>query len=421
MHLFAGSAAVGLLAVGVGGWAASTELAGAVLAPGVVVVNSYVKKIQHPIGGVVKELLVRNGDLVKAGQVLVRLDDTQARAELAIHIKRNDELLARQARQEAELAGTERISFPQELTGRNGDAGVALLMAGQERLFKIRREARDGQKAQLRERVAQLRQVVAGLGAQADAKGNEIEWIRKELEGLMSLWQKNLVQFNRVAALQRDLAKTQGEHGKLIASIAEKNNKIAETELQIIQVDEDLRSEVGKELATIRADLAICTERKIAAADVFSRIEIRAPQDGIVHRMAVSTVGGVIAAGEEIMQIVPSHDTLDVWARVPPESIDQVQVGQKAFLRFSTFNQATMPEIDATVMVVSADLVQDEQRHEQYYSVRIAIPLDRIEALGLALQPGMPVETFIRTGERTVVSYLMKPFNDQIKKVFRER
>jgi HlyD family secretion protein len=163
MHLFAGSAAFGLLAAGVGGWAATTELADAVLAPGVVVVNSYVKKIQHPIGGIVKELLVRNGDHVKAGQVIVRLDDTQVGAELAIHIKRNDELLARQARQEAELAGAERIVFPQELTSRSGDPGVALLIAGQERLFKIRREASDGQKAQLRERVAQLRHVVAGL------------------------------------------------------------------------------------------------------------------------------------------------------------------------------------------------------------------------------------------------------------------
>ena len=421
MHLFAGSAAVGLLAAGVGGWATTTELADAVLAPGVVVVNSHVKKIQHPIGGIVKELLVRNGDHVKAGQVIMRLDDTQVGAELAIHVKRNDELMARQARQEAELAGAERIVFPQELTSRSGDPGVALLIAGQERLFKIRREASDGQKAQLRERVAQLRQVVAGLRAQTAAKGKEIEWIRKELEGIMSLWRKNFVQFNRVAALQRDRAKTEGEHGELIAAIAENNNRIAETELKIIQVDEDLRSEVGKELAAVRADLVICTERKVAAADVFSRIEIRAPEDGIVHKMSVSTVGGVIAAGEGIMEIVPARDTLDVWARVPPASIDQVHVGQKAFLRFSSFNQTTTPEIDGTVMVVSADLVQDEKTLEQYYSARVAIPQDRIEALGLALQPGMPVEASIRTGNRTVISYLMKPFNDQIKKAFRER
>ena len=314
-YLIAGVAALGLLLLGIGGWAATTELAGAVVAPGVVVVNSNVKKIQHPMGGIVKELLVRNGDFVKAGQAIVRLDDTQARSELAIHIKRNDELLARQARLEAELAGAEQIVFPQLLIERSVDPGIALLLAGQERLFNIRRTATDGQRAQLRERIAQLRQKVVGLEAQATAKGNELEWIRKELEGMKSLWEKNLVQFARVVALQRDLARAEGDRGQLTASIAESKNKIAETELQILQLDQDLRSEAGKELATIRADLAICTERKIAAEDMFSRIEIRAPQDGIVHDMSVHTVGGVVAAGEEIMLLVPAGDTLDVWAK----------------------------------------------------------------------------------------------------------
>jgi HlyD family secretion protein len=421
VHLFAGAAVVGFIVAGVGGWAATTQLAGAVASPGVVVVSSNVKKVQHPIGGIVKELLVHNGDFVRAGQVVVRLDDTQARSELAIHIKRNDELLARQARLEAELAGADTIDFPEELTRRSTEPGVALLMAGEGRLLNIRREAIDGLKAQLRERVAQLEHVVTGLQAQADAKKKEIEWVRQELEGIMSLWQKNFVQFNRVVALQRDVAKANGDHGELIASMAEANNKIAETELQIIQVDEDLRSEVGKELATVRADLAVCTERKVAAEDVFSRIEIRAPQDGTVHEMSVSTVGGVIAAGEEIMQVVPAHDTLDVWAKVPPDSIDQVHVGQTAYLRFAAFDQGATPEIKGTVTVVSADLVEDEKTDERYYSIRISIPQRGLKDLGLILQPGMPVEAFIRTDDRTVISYLVKPLNDQITKAFRER
>lgn len=420
-HLIAGVAALGLLLLGVGGWAATTELAGAVVAPGVVVVNSNVKKIQHPIGGIVKELLVRNGDFVKAGQTIVRLDDTQARSELAIHIKRNDELLARQARLEAELAGAEQIVFPQQLSKRSGDAGIALLLAGQERLFNIRRKATDGERAQLRERIAQLRQKVVGLEAQATAKGNELEWIRKELEGMRSLWEKNLVQFARVVALQRDVARAEGDRGQLTASIAESKNKIAETELQILQLDQDLRSEAGKELATIRADLAICTERKIAAEDMFSRIEIRAPQDGIVHDMSVHTVGGVVAAGEEIMLLVPAGDTLDVWAKIPPEAIDQVRAGQTAVLRFSAFDQNTMPEIDGTVLIVSADLVEDEKTDERYYSARISIPPQKIQDLGLTVLPGMPVDAVVRTDYRTVVSYLTKPLNDQIKKAFRER
>jgi HlyD family secretion protein len=420
-HLLAGIAAVALLGVGVGGWAATTELAGAIVAPGVVVVDSNVKKIQHPTGGIIRELLVHNGDVVKTGQVIVRLDDTQARANLAIHAKRLDELMARQARDEAERDGAERIVFPEELMKRIGDPDVARLIAAQERLFNVRRKAREGQKAQLDERIAQLRQGVTGLVAQEAAKVKEIEWIGKELEGIMTLWQKNLVQFTRVVSLQRDLARAEGDHGQLIASTAENKNKIAEIELQIIQIDQDLRSEVGKELATIRAEIAETTEQKIASEDVFSRIEIRAPQDGTVHEMSVHTVGGVVAAGESMMLIVPAGDNLDVEVKVPPEAIDQVYAGQKAVLRFSAFNQRTTPEIDGIVTVVSADLVQDPKTNERYFSARIAIPEPRFRELQLTIIPGMPVEAFIRTGDRTVVSYLMKPLSDQINKVFRER
>jgi HlyD family secretion protein len=419
-HLAAGVTTVALLSLGVGGWAATTELAGAVVAAGTVVVDSNVKKVQHPIGGIISELFVHNGDVVKAGQVIVRLDDTQARSNLAIHTKRLDELMARQAREEAERDGAKHIVFPEELMKRNGDPDVARFIAAQERLFKIRRTTREGQRAQLDERIAQLRQGATGLEAQEVAKVNEIEWIRRELEGIMSLWQKNLVQFTRVVALQRDLAKAEGDRGQLIASVAESKNKIAETELQIIQINQDLRSKVGKELATIRAEIAETTEQKIAAKDVFSRIEIRAPQDGMVHELAVHTIGGVVKAGEEMMLIVPVGDPLDVEARIPPAAIDQVRVGQAAVLRFTAFNQRTTPGIDGTVTVVSADLVQDPKTNERYYTARIAIPQTRAKDLGLTLLPGMPVEAFIHTDDRTVVSYLMKPLNDQIIKAFRE-
>lgn len=420
-HLLAGVAAVALLGVGVGGWAATTELAGAVVAPGVVVVNSNVKKIQHPSGGVIRELLVHNGDVVKSRQVIVRFDDIQARSNLAIQTKRLDELMARQAREEAERDGAQKIVFPDELTKRIGDPDVAHLLAVQERLFSMRRKAREGQKAQLEERIAQLHQGVTGLEAQETAKVNETKWIRKELEGIMTLWQKNLVQFTRVVSLQRDLAKAEGDRGQFIASMAESKNKIAEIELQIMQIDQDLRAEVGKELATIRAEIAETTEQKIAAEDVFSRIEIRAPLDGTVHEMTVHTVGGVVSAGEAMMLIVPTGDNLDVEVKIPPEAIDQVHVGQKAALRFSAFNQRTTPEIDGIVTLVSADLIQDPKSNERYYSARIAIPEPRLRELQLTIIPGMPVEAFIRTDDRTVVSYLMRPLSDQINKAFRER
>ena len=420
-HLLAGAAAATVLVFGLGGWAAITQFAGAVVANGVVVVNSNVKKVQHPTGGVIKELLVKNGDHVNAGQVVVRLDDTQATSNLGILTKRLDELMARQAREEAERDGADEIVFPEELTSRINDPDVARLIAGQKKLFDIRRAARDGQKAQLRERMAALNQEVGGLVAQQAAKADEIEWIHKELEGVMTLWQKNLVQFTRVVSLQRDLARAEGEQGQLVASEAENKNKIAEIELQIIQVDQDLRAEVGKDLASIRADTAETTEKKIAAEDVLSRIDIRAPQDGIIHEMTVHTIGGVVSAGEAMMMVVPASDTLDVEAKIPPQSIDQTHVGQTAVLRFTAFDRRTTPEIDGTVTVVSADLVEDQKTNEHYYLARISIPEKRIGDLNLQLVPGMPVEVFIRTGDRTVISYLMKPLKDQIEKAFRER
>ena len=420
-HLIAGVGAAVLLVGGVGGWAATTEIAGAVIAPGVLVVDSNVKKVQHQTGGVVSELLVHDGDHVKAGDVVVRLDDTQARANLAILTKQLDELMARQAREEAERDGSSDIAFPTELTSRSSEPEVVLLLAGQQRLFEIRGKARAGQKAQLNERIAQLQQEIEGLKAQQSAKATEIEWVRKELEGVTSLWEKNLVQFTRVVGLQRDLAKAQGELGQLISNIAQSKDKITETELQILQIDQDLRAEVGKDLATIRADMAEITEKKIAADDVLARIEIRAPQDGIVHEMTVHTIGGVVAPGEAIMLIVPVNDVLDVEAKIPPSMIDQVRLHQTAMLRFSAFDQRTTPEIEGQVTRISPDLVQDPKNNEAYYMVRVAIPEEQVKSLHLALVPGMPVESFIRTDDRTVISYLVKPLRDQIEKAFRER
>ena len=420
-HLLAGAAAVALLVLGAGGWAATTELAGAVMAPGFVVVDSNVKKVQHVTGGVVRDLLVKNGDRVKAGQIVVRLDETQARANLAILTKRLDELLARQARGEAERDGTAQIEFPAELMLRNSDVEVGRLMAGESRLFEIRRAAREGERSQLRERSEQLNQEIKGLHAQEAAKLSEIEWIRKELEGVMTLWHKNLVQFTKVVSLQRDVARAEGDRAQLVASMAQAKNRIAEIELQVIQIEQDLRAEVGKDLAAIRAELTETMEKKIAAEDVLAHIDIRAPQDGIVHELEVHTVGGVIIAGEAIMKIVPAGDALDVEARIAPQMIDQIRVGQSAVLRFSAFDQRTTPEIDGKVIRISPDIVKDTKTNAEFYSVRIGIPEERVQALSLKLVPGMPVESFIVTEDRTVLSYLMKPLKDQLTKAFRER
>jgi HlyD family secretion protein len=417
-----GTAVAALLVFGVGGWAATSQIAGAVIATGSLVVDSNVKKVQHPTGGVVGELRVREGDPVRAGEVIMRLDETVTRANLAVVTKGIDELLARQARLKAEQNGSESVGFPAELTARNSDPAIVALLAEEERLFELRRAARQGQRSQLRERIAQLREQIQGMTEQVAAKQREVALIGQELKGVHELWQKNLVQINRVTALERDEARLLGERGALLSGIAQARGKIGEIELQILQIDQDHRTEIGKELAEIRGKLAELVEKRVAAEDQLARIDIRAPQDGVVHQLAVHTVGGVIGQGEPLMLIVPEADTLTVEVKIAPQERDQVGIGQKAVLRLSAFNQQTTPELNGEVTMVSADISQDQKTGISFYTVKIALPEAEIARLGgLKLVPGMPVESFIQTGERTAISYLVKPAADQITRAWRER
>lgn len=423
-HLLLGVAAVAFLVVGVGGWAATAELSGAIIAQGQLAVETSVKKVQHPTGGVVGELRVRDGDRVKTGDVLLRLDETVTRANLSIVTKNLDELAARQARNEAERDGEDAVAFPPDLAARGEtDAEVRRLLSGETRLFQTRRASRDGQRAQLRERVAQLRQQIEGLTQQTHAKGTEIELIGPELEGVRELWRKNLIQITRVNALQRDAARLEGERGQLTAATAEAKGKIVETELQILQIDQDMRSDVGRELAEIRGKMSEFVERKVSAEDQLKRIDIRAPQDGVVHQLTVHTVGGVITPGAEpIMLVVPAADDLRVEAKIQPHDVDQVRVGQSAILRFPSFNQRTTPELTGEVSLVAADVVQDQRTASAFYTIYVKIPREELKRLGdLRLIPGMPVEAFVQTSPRTVMSYLVKPLSDQVTRAFRER
>ena len=411
-----------MLVGGIGGWATNTEISGAVIAPGQLVVDSNVKKIQHPAGGVVGELRVKDGDFVKEGDVVARLDVTQTRANLAIVTKALDELAARQARNEAERDGAVRVSFPVDLLARVGDPDVLHVTRGEQTLFELRRLAREGLKAQSREQIAQLEQQIQANVEQVTAKAKEIDWIQQELKGIRELWKQNLIPFSRLTALERDAARLEGERGALVATIAQTRGRIAETQLKIIQVDEDLRTEVGKDLAEIRGKKSELTEKRVAAEDQLKRTDLIAPQDGKVFQRTVHTIGGVIQAGEAIMLIVPDADTLIIEAKVAPQQIDQLHLRQQATLRFVAFNQRTTPELNGEVIRIGADVTQEEKKNEAYYSVRIRISdseLARFE--GLKLVAGMPVEAFIQTAPRTVVSYLVKPMQDQIMKAFRER
>ena len=421
-HLWAATLTLALLAGGVGGWAASTEIAGAVIASGFLVVDSNVKKVQHPTGGVVGEILARDGDRVRSGDVIVRLDETVARANLAIVTKTLDELTARKARLAAERDGAGEIEFPPEMRDRAGNPSLANTIAGERRLFDLRHTARVGQESQLRQRIAQLTEEIGGITAQREAKLREITLVERELKGARDLWDKNLMPITKLTALEREATRLEGERGSLTASIAQSKGRISELELQIIQITRDMASEVGKDLRETEARIGEFVERKAAAEDQLKRIDIRAPQDGVIHQSAVHTVGGVIAAGDAVMLVVPSSESLVVEAKVQPQDIDQLQLGQPAVLRFATFNQRTTPEINGTLARISADALLDQRTGQASYLVRIALTPEEIGRLGdVKLVPGMPVEAFLQTGNRSVMSYLVKPLHDQIARAFRER
>jgi membrane fusion protein, type I secretion system len=406
---------IGLLAFSCGVWATTTPIAGAVIASGTVVVESNIKKVQHPTGGVVALIPVKNGDRVKGGDTVLKLDDTQARANLGIIVSQLIQLTGRKARLEAERDLADNIRFPPDFLANDEAKSIA---EGETRLFGHRRAFKNGQVAQFTERIGQIKEEIKGLSAQREAKQTESDLMVEELDRLEGLRKQELMAVNRILSAQRDLTKLKGEWGALVAQVAKAQGQITETELQVIALDQNMQTEATKELREIEARIAELVERKVAAEDQLKRVVLTAPQDGTIHDLTVHTVGGVIGAGETVMTIVPSHDELSVEVRIATSDIDQVHTDQTAKLRFPAFNQRTTPEISGTVTRVGADLTRDAQSNSVFYVVRIhpdSLPK------GIKLVPGMPVEAFIATGERTALSYLVKPIVDQFARAFRER
>jgi len=420
-HLLGSLVMCGALVVGVGGWASTTNLAGAVVASGSFVVDSYVKKVQHPTGGVVGEILVHEGSEVKAGDVVLRLDATTTRANLAIVTRRLDEFQARFARLGAERDDLPAIVFPDDLLARRDDPEIAAILHGEERLFAIRREALRSKTAQLRERILQYQHEIEGVKAKEIAYTDGIEVLDKEIASLTSLRTRGVVSDQRLNSLKTERATFGGDRGEQIAARAQAAGRITETNLQILQVDQDMKAEVGRELRDTQAQIGEYVERKIAAEDDLKRTDIVAPQSGIVHSLQAHTIGGVLTPADPIMLVVPENDNLALEVRIAPRDIDQLQVGQRAVLRMSAFNQRTTPELNGHVSLVAADLTTDQRSGLSYYLVRIAVPREELKKLdGLTLLPGMPAEAFIRTSERTALSYLVKPLTDQINRAFRD-
>ena len=413
-----------LLIVGgvAGGWMGLVPLSGAVVVPGNLVVQSNVKTIQHPTGGVVAQIPVHNGMRVNAGDLLLRLDATQAQASQQVVSKQLDEMRAKIARLTAERDGLPKPAIPTEMSSRLDDPSVKNVLASEASLFRARTTARESQKELLKSKVSQLGEEIVGLEAQVASKAKQLELITGELTGVQELFDKRLVPIARLTALQREAARIEGERGQLISTIAETRTKVDEAKLQLVRLDQDVRTEVVKDLGEAQGKEAELSERAVAARDVLERIEMRAPTSGVVHQLNAHTIGGVIRAGDAVMEVVPDSDDLQIEAKLQPNDIDQVRKGQQAFVRFSAFNQRVTPQLKGQVSFISPDTTKDQQTGTSYFTVRIMLPEEERRLLaGLQLMSGMPAEVFMQTGSRTMLSYLSKPIMDQFQRAFVER
>lgn len=417
--------AVGLMATvlvgGIGGWAWTTELSSAIVASGTVVVENNVKKIQHLTGGIVGELLVREGQRVDAGQVLLRLDPTTVRANLSIVQNSLAQLYARRARIRAEQLGAASFTIPEDLTALTTGDSVRILAESERNFFENRKSARVGMVNQLNARKAQLKEEIEGQTVQLAAVSDSLKLIADELDGVDKLYAKGLVSMQRVTALKRDRAQLEGERGARLAARAQAAGKSSEIDMQILQLDEDMRSENAKELTEVEAKIAENEDRRVAALDQLKRLDITSPITGRVSQLAVHTVNGVINPGEVLMLVVPEADSLTVEARVATHDIDQITPGQAVDIRFSAFNTRTTPEVDGEVVNIAPDQVTDQRTGVSYYPIRIRPKPESLAKLKeLQLYPGMPAETYIRIANRTVISYLAKPLTEQMQRTFRE-
>lgn len=412
-----------LLIFGVGGWAAVAKLSSAVIATGQVVVSSNLKKVQHPDGGIVGEIFVQNGDQVEAGQLLLRLDETLVKANRSLLDAQLVALEARLARMIAERDEETDITLTGELAARMDEPMVQKAVEAERKVLAARIETREGQVSRLNERVDQLHQQIEGLAAQRDAKLEEVKLIEQELGILEDLFEQGHVPQNRIMALRRERTRLLGEHGELVSRIAMAKGRISETELEILQLDKDQREQTFSEITAIIPEIANLYERRTAADFQLTRTDITAPSSGFIHELAVHTVGGVVQAGETLMQIVPEADNLVIEARVAPSDVDQVRQGQDVVIVVSAFDRNNVPQLHGKVSHVSADLTRDEANNVSYYTVRMRLDegeLDRLSEADAVLQPGMPAEVYITTGDQTVLQYLVKPLEQQIRKTFRE-
>ncbi len=417
-----GLAALLALVLGLGGWAVLARLSGAVIAPGRVEVESHRQLLQHPDGGVVAEVLVREGETVAAGQILLRLDGALLHGELALLEGQLFDNQARRARLAAQRRGSDHLEFPEALvTAAAADPALAEVMAGQSRLFAARRAALDQARAQLAGQQAQITARLTGIAAQVSALATQRTLIGRELADTRALFDKGLAQAPRLLALEREAARLDGQLAELAAARMEAEARRSELAIQHRRQIAARREEAETDLAALAAQALDLTGRRRSLAARIARLDLRAPSAGIVHQLTVTTPGAVLRGAEPILALVPQDRPLLVVAHIDPHDIDRAGIGQPASLRFSAFSGTGMPEIAGRLTHIAPDAVSDPASGASYYRAEIAIPPEERDKLGgLTLIPGMPVEAFIQTGAQSPLRYLLKPFADHLSRAMRE-
>lgn len=416
------SAVVATVALGgiLVGWAATTQISGAVVAMGSVIVSGKPKAVQHLDGGIVETIAVRDGDRVEAGDLLVRLDSTLLAANLEIYRNRLAEGLARRARLEAERAGAPAIDFgPPDplLAGRD----LARFHQAEAAIFAARMDIQAGQLAQIDERVAQFRNQIEGVEALVEAKREQVGFIEQELDRLRALLEKQLVREGQILTLQGTRSDVLGQIAEHLSEIARIGNSIRDADLEKLQSVRRFREEAVKELRDVSQQVEEVTQQILATEKQLGRVDIRAPVAGYVHELQIVTVGGVVPPGATMGQIIAVDDELGFELQVAPQEIDQVYPGQEVRLRFSAFNQRTTPELNGSVAAVSPATVQDPVTGMAFYRVLARVSPAELARLGeVELVPGMPLEGYVGTGERSVASYLLRPLTEQFQRAFRE-
>jgi membrane fusion protein, type I secretion system len=408
--------------VGLGTWSTYAPLESAAIAIGTVESESSRKTIQHLEGGIVREILVADGDVVRAGQTLISLEDTKARAEAQSLQGQLWEATAREARLRAEQRGDERVSFPARLEmAQMASSSVADVLAGQQAIFETRRQVFQSQAAVNREKRSQVEKEIEGLRAQESAAARRIDIVREEAATVATLVSKGLERRPRLLNLEREIADIEGRRGEIVAQISRAGQVISESEAVLLKLEHDRQNEIAQSLREVQNQIFQIWERLQAASDQLSRTAVKAPEDGVVTDLKVHTPGGVIGAGAPLMDLVPRQDRLIVIARVRPEDIDVVRPGLSADVNLLPYNQRRVPRLHGTVMHVSADRLADKRTDQPYYATKIRVQDPAGAGIdGVQIIPGMPAQVFIKTGRGTVALYALRPLLDSFHGAFRE-